>query len=222
MVSIADFTLPAGDFPLGRIFEDQSEATLELDRVVPSGDTVMPYFWVQDPAGDLESVRVLFNSLPELRSAELLVDMGAKGLFRAEWEPEYLGIMEAIAAADVTVLAASGSTDGWHFEIRATTVEQLSRFQHRCSELDIDVALARLSQLSETGSDTGYDLTPEQHEALVLAYEEGYYDDPRAIDQTALASQLGISRQAFASRLRRGYRSLIRSTLLSGRDGDRL
>ncbi|WP_262179815.1 helix-turn-helix domain-containing protein [Haloarcula laminariae] len=220
MVSIADFTLPAADFPLGKIFEDRPEATLELDRVVPSGDTVMPYFWVQDPGRDLEGVRALFDGLPELRSADLLVDTGEKGLFRAEWEPEYLGIMEAIAAAGVTVLAASGSADGWNFEIRATTVEQLSQFQQRCSELDVDVTLARLSQLSEMAPDTGYDLTPEQHEALLLAYESGYYDDPRAVDQTALASELGITRQAFASRLRRGYRSLIGSTLLSGRDGN--
>lgn len=220
MVSIADFTLPAADFPLGKLFEDRPEATLELDRVVPSGDTVMPYFWVQDPARDLDGVRALFNNLPELRSADLLVDTGERGLFRAEWVPEYMGIMEAIAAADVTVIAASGSADGWHFEIRATRVEQFSLFQQRCSELDVDVTLVRISQLSEMSPDTGYDLTPEQHEALVLAYEEGYYDDPRAVDQTALASKLGITRQAFASRLRRGYRSLIRSTLLADRDGN--
>ena len=84
MTSIAEFTLPAADFPLGRAFEDRPEVTLELDRVVPSGDTVMPYFWVRDPNCDLDGVPAVFESLPELRSVVLIEGLGDRGLFRAE------------------------------------------------------------------------------------------------------------------------------------------
>jgi predicted DNA binding protein len=140
--------------------------------------------------------------------------MGEKGLFQAEWEPAYMGIMAAIAAAGVTVLSATGSNDGWLFEIRATDDEQLSTFQQYCTDEDIDVTLARLSRLSDTTVDESYSLTPEQNEALLLAYTNGYYDDSRAIDQAALAAELGITRQALAARLRRGYRSLIENTIV--------
>ncbi|WP_254279682.1 bacterio-opsin activator domain-containing protein [Haloarcula marina] len=213
MPSIADFTLPATEFPLGRVFEDRPDATFELDRVVPSGDTVMPYFWVSDAGADMAAITALLTELPELRSAELLVDTGTKGLFRAEWEPEFMGIMAAIAATGVTVLTASGSADGWRFEIRATELGQLSTFQRHCADSGVNVTLVRISQLTEAGSDAAYDLTPEQREALLLAFERGYYDDKRGVDQTELAAELGISRQAFASRLRRGYRALIGSTV---------
>lgn len=216
MVSIAEFQLPAAEFPLGRIFEDRPEATLELDRIVPSSDTVMPFFWVYDPQDDMAWVRDFFADLPELRGADLLVDRGEQGLFHAVWQPEYLGIMEAIGATDVTVIAASGSPDGWTFEMRAMDSAAFSAFQERCGELDFDVTLNRLTHVTEMTPVSEYELTPEQHEALVLAYDRGYYDHPRPVDQTQLAAELDISRQAFSSRLRRGYRSLIKTTLVSG------
>lgn len=220
MTSIAEFTLPATNFPLGQVFAERPEVTLELDRVVPSSDTVMPYFWVQDPDPDLEGIRKIFNDLPELRSAVLMEDLGDRGLFRAEWKPEYMGIMGAIEVTGVTVLSATGSKEGWLFELRATKTEQFSDFQQYCKDNDIDVTLTRLSRLSEMTTGTEYNLTPAQHEALVIAYNEGYYSDPRETDHETLASQLGITRQALSARIRRGYRNLIGSTIIHGQQDD--
>lgn len=216
MSSLAEFTLPASAFPLGRIFETKPDVRLELDRVVPSGDTVMPYFWVFDADGEFAAIQAVFSALPELRSAECLADMGDRGLFRAEWEPTAMGIMDAIAVSGVTVLAASGSRDGWWFEVRAMEGDQLSAFQDRCDDLGVEVSLSRLRRLSDLTPADDYHLTDQQREALTLAYEKGYYDDPRAVDQSALADQLGISRQAVASRLRRGYKTLLEQTICAG------
>lgn len=184
---------------------------------------MLPYFWVhaRGPEGDLEDVRRTFDSLPELRSIVLMEDLGDKGLFRAEWEPEYLGIMSAIPATGVTVVSASGSSEGWTFELRAERTEQFSDFRRYCTDHEIDVTLKRLRRLSEMPNGAEYDLTPDQREALVLAYEEGYYDDPSSTDQKALAARLGITRQAFSSRLRRGYRNLIGSTIVHDEGDDR-
>lgn len=156
MTSIAEFTLPPTDFPLGRVFEDKPEATLELDRVVPSGDTVLPYFWVhvQDSDCDLNDIRKIFDDLPELRSAVLMEDLGSKGLFRAEWKAEHLGIMSAIPATGVTVLSATGSNERWIFELRASKVQQFSDFQQYCKDHDINVTLKRFSRLSEMTTGT--------------------------------------------------------------------
>lgn len=216
MTSIAEFTLPPSGFPLGRVFEDRPEATLDLDRVVPSGDTVMPYFWVQTSDGGLAAIRELFDGLPELRSAVLMEDLGDKGLFRAEWEPEYLGIMSAIERSGVTVLSATGSNDGWTFELRAGEGEQFSTFRRYCEDQGIPVTLTSLSRIT-TAERTEHGLTAEQHEALTLAYSEGYYDDSRRTDLEELATHLSITRQALAARLRRGYRNLIASTIIDDR-----
>lgn len=216
VTAIAEFTLPPAGFPLGKVFEERSAVTLQLDRVVPSGDTVMPYFWVHDPDGDLAAVRDVFDALPELRSADLMEDLGDRGLYRAVWEPEYMGIMAGIAESGVTVVSATGGADGWAFELRADDPDTFARFQALCDEAGIDVTLARLHRLSETTPGAEYGLTPKQREALVLAHEAGYYEEPRGADLEALADRLGISRPAFAARLRWGYRNLIGSTLVPG------
>jgi len=217
MTRLAEFTLAAGDFPLGHLFERWPEATLELDRVVPSGDTVWPYFWVRDPNADMPGVLATFEEVTELRSIRLMDDLGERALFRAEWEPAYVDIMGAIAEAGVTVVAARGSADGWVFELRATGGDQLRVFREYCARHDIDVELTRLSRV--TGPDDA-SLTPAQREALTAAYEGEYYDEPRGTDQTDLAEDLGVSRQALAGRLRRGHRRLIEATLLDDESDD--
>lgn len=212
MTSIAEFTLPPADFPLGRVFDTRPEARFELDRVVPSGDTAMPYFWVY--GSDMPGVLAILDDLPELRAVVLMDDLGDRGLFRAEWHPDHLGIMRAIAESGVTVVSAAGSASGWTFQLRAGTPAALSAFTEYCGTHDLDVTLTRLSRLAESTPDTGaYGLTPEQREALLMAYEAGYYDDPRGVHLDELADRLDITRQAFAARLRRGYRNVIEATL---------
>ncbi|MFC6826558.1 helix-turn-helix domain-containing protein [Halopelagius fulvigenes] len=214
MTSIADFLMPAAAFPLGRVFEERPEVRLELDRVVPNTDTVMPFFWVHDPEGEMEEILEVFDSLGELRSVVLMEDLGDRGLFRAEWDPDYMGIMGAIAATDVTVVSASGSESGWTFELRARSSESFSEFQRHCDDHGIPVSLTRLSRLTETTTGSGYDLTEEQYEALVLAFERGYYDEPRRTNLEELAAELGISRPSLSARLKRGYRNLLAATIV--------
>lgn len=218
MASIAEFTLSSADFPLGEVFEEYPDVRFELDRVVPTADTVMPYFWVLGQPGDMPGVLADLEDLEELRSVVLMEDLGDEGLFRAEWEPEYLGIMSAIEATGVTVLTASGSADGWVFQLRAGSSETFSEFTAFCDEHGIDVSLTRLSRLSEMTGGVEYGLTGDQREALVLAYEEGYYDEPRATDLETLAGEIGISRPAFSARLRRGYRNFVENALLEAPD----
>jgi len=123
--------------------------------------------------------------------------------------------MRAIEEAGVTVVSATGSNDGWTFELRADAPERLSAFQAHCEEHDIDVSLARLRQLSETGRGDAYGVTDEQSEALLLAYERGYYRTPKAVSLAELADEVDITGQPFGSRLRRGTHRLIENTLAS-------
>lgn len=217
MPSIAEFVLPTDEFPLGRVFETYPEATLELDRVVPFEDTVMPFFWVRAPDGDVDGVRDVLAGLSELRSVTLLDVVEDRGLFQAEWVPEYMGIMRAIGETGVTVVSASGSDEGWMFEIRASSAEGLASFQQYCAEHDIGVVLRRLHRLSETAgagkSLTAYGVTDAQREALVLAYERGYYESPSRVSLAELGEELGITGQSVGSRLRRGTAELVANTL---------
>lgn len=214
MTAIAEFTLPPTAFPLGRVFEEYPTVRLELDCVVPTRDTMLPYFWVISSDGRLAEILALFESFTEIRSVTLLEALDGKGLFEIDWHPGHLGLLDALARSDVTVLSAKGSAHGWLFELRSANRSEFATFQQHCRQLGISVSLAHVSELSELRAGTVHCLTDEQREALELAYSEGYYDDPRGTTLEALADQLGISRQALSARLRRGYRALIEQGVL--------
>lgn len=217
MATIAEFTILSEDFPLGRMFEDVPEATIELERVVPTARTLLPYFWIWDD--DVRKVQSDVRSYPGIDSISLVEAVEGGGLFRAEWDAETEGVLTAIADLGVTLLKATGTREKWTFQLRAEEVDQLSRFQEYCRVHGVDATLTRLNSLSAMRDDD-YDLTPEQREALVLAFEEGYYDQPRETDLESLATELGITRPSLSSRLNRGYRNLIRNALIDGERPD--
>lgn len=212
MATIAEFAVEAKDFPLGRIFENAPEVRIELDRIVPTQQDVLPYFWVWDH--DMEAIRETIEPYPGTKSVTLVDEFDGGGLFCAEWDAEIEGVLTALVESNVTLLKATGTRERWVFEVRAEELEQLSEFQRYCRERGIDISLTRLHSLSAMKTNDEYDLTPEQHEALVLAFKRGYYNQPRETTLEELAAELGITRPSLSSRLNRGYRNLVGSTLI--------
>lgn len=214
MATVAEFTVGGADFPLGRIFDELPEVTVELDRLVPTNKAILPYFWVW--GADMDSVVDVLTGQPEIRAATLVDEVEGGGLFRAEWDEETEGILTAIANSEVVLTRGDGTGErgNWVFEFRVEALEHLSEFQHYCREHEIDVTPNRVYSLAEMRGGGEYNLTPEQHETLVLAFNEGYYNDPRETNLEALADILDITRPSVSSRLQRGYRNLIGSTLI--------
>ncbi|WP_158058712.1 helix-turn-helix domain-containing protein [Halorussus halophilus] len=219
MATIAEFTIPADDFPLGRIFDGIPEATVELERVVPTNKYILPYFWVRNH--DPDYIGSVLTDEPDFETVTLVDSLDEEGLFRAQWNHDVDGILTAVIDNNLTILSALGTKDHWTFEFRAEDTDQIARFQQFCNDHDIDARLTRLKSLAEMQTGDQYGLTPNQREALLLAFTEGYYDDPRETDLQTLADELGISRPAFANRLRRGTRNIFKSTIAhhSSREG---
>lgn len=211
MASIAEFRVAADAFPLGRVFDYLPDARIELERVVPTNEGTFPYFWVR--GGDAETVSDVIEDDSALRSVTVVDDLDHHALFRAQWDEDEVGVVTAIRDVGVTLLSGVGTVEEWSFEIRAENADQLSAFQAYCRDNDVPMTLRRLHTLAEMQTGRTYDLSPEQHEALLLAFDEGYYDESRETTLEELAGRLGISRTAFSNRLRRGYRNLIGSTI---------
>lgn len=214
MVTIAEFTIGGDDFPLGLIFEELPAVTVELDRLVPTNKAILPYFWVW--GGDMEHVEDVIANQPEILSVTLVDTVSDGGLFRAEWDEQTEGVLTAIAEFDVALTKGTGTGErgNWVFEFRVESLDNLSGFQQYCREHSIDATLNRLFTLAEMQTGGEYNLTPEQHETLILAFNEGYYADPTETSLEKLADELGITRPSVSSRLQRGYRNLIGSTLI--------
>ena len=212
MATIAEFTLPGADFPLGRIFDNLPAATVELERVVPTNKGLLPYFWISDAPND--DIHNALTAEPAFDSVTRIDTIDNQSLYRAQWNPAVEGVLTAVIDNDLTLLSAVGTHDNWTFEFRAEDHTQISGFQQYCADHDIGTRLTRLKSLAEMQAGDEYGLTANQYEALLLAFNEGYYDDLRDTDLETLAAKLGISRPSFADRLRRGYRNLLKSTIV--------
>ncbi|KTG08497.1 bacterio-opsin activator [Haloprofundus marisrubri] len=217
MATEATFTVPPNEFPLGSIFASVPGVTVELERIVPRKGVIIPYFWVRGV--DIDNVEAAFSTHPGVKAIQSIDSVDDEYLLRVEWDPEYEGILSTLGETEVPLITAIGTNDQWTFEVRADQRSDIAAFQQRCRERDIPVTLAALHALTPVETTTEAALTDSQLEALVLAYERGYFNSPRDVTMAELGDELGISQQAVASRLRRGIRQILGQTLTT-LDGD--
>ncbi len=212
MATVLEFTSPADEFPLGTVFENLPGVTVELERLIPHGDLIVPYFWVRGAAaGDVEAA---FQAHVGVADVELVDHVDGEYLMRAEWDSEYYGVLSALARANVVVLSGIGTKEGWQFEVRGEDHKSVSEFRAGCQEHGIPIEITAVHALLPLQGD-GYELTTKQREALVSAHERGYFDSPRSTSLDEVAEAIGITQQSLSSRLRRGHRRLIDATLIT-------
>lgn len=209
----ASFTVEHADFPLSAVFEQLTDVTIELDRIVPTGQAVIPYFWIS--ADDTDKLTTDLSEDLGIDQVKVIDQVEKQMFVRIDWDLTYESILTAIVNTGITLLSGIGKEKQWTFEIRASEQQDLSEFQTYCHDHDIPIELTELHAVSSLKSDREYELTDGQRKALVLAYSSGYYDSPRDATQTDLAEELGITRQAVSSRLQRGTRRLVASTLIT-------
>jgi predicted DNA binding protein len=99
--------------------------------------------------------------------------------------------------------------------VRGESRADIGNFRTYCQDNDIPIEITAVHALVAVQGE-GYELTDTQREALVLAYERGYFDSPRRASLADVADELGISQQSLSSRLRRGHKRLVGATLTDG------
>jgi predicted DNA binding protein len=207
----ATFTATDGEFPLAAVFLEFPAAEIELDRVVPTDEFIIPYFWVRDV--ETETISMENVTHPGIHEIRVVDNVKEEAFIRIDWDLAYESVLTAIAETKVDLISAIGSENQWSFEFRADSQQDLGDFQSYCRNHDIPLELTKLHELSPLEPGQEYDLTDAQREAMTIAYTLGYYDSPREATRQDVANELGISPQAVGSRLRRGTRRLISSTL---------
>lgn len=219
MATLVEFSVAADDFPFGALFAAVPGASVELERIVPTTESLFPYVWIR--GGERAAIESALESAAAVTAFTLIDDLGDRGLlYRATWSPTVDGIIDTIVASNVTLLSAIGKRDRWRFRLRADDHGSIGAFQDRCREKGIRIDVSRLQPLGTIDRDD--EITAAQLEALELAYERGYFDDPRRATLDELATELGITRQSLAGRLRRGHRNVLAGLFgLEGENGGR-
>lgn len=211
MTVIADITVPADAFPLGRVLEDLPAVEIELERIVPLREAIIPLFWISgaDPA----VIETTLRDHAETESVEQLTAAEDRTLFEVHWGPEINGVIQALIDTRAKILEATGTANTWDFRLRFSSHEDLSAFNVALTESDVPVTLRHI--YNPTLPDEGDALSPQQRDALLTAYRQGYFEVPRRTTLTELADTVEISDSALSQRLRRATRALVEDTLLT-------
>lgn len=216
---IAVFSVPAEEFVLGQALRADPEMTVELERVIPSGQEMLPFFWAyNEEFGAFEAAVEEKLAIEQLTALER---EGSVGLYHAEWTDQISGLLRIVVETKATVIEARGTAEEWTFGLRFPDRESLRTFQRACDDHGVGIALQRLHRLTPMeeaelgGQVTDYGLTRKQRETLVVAFREGYFDDPRGISLEELSETFGVSARAVSQRLRRGVSNLVGNTVAS-------
>jgi len=193
MSTVMKFISPVDEFPLGSVFEDLPGVEVELERLIPHETLIIPYFWVRGV--ETEDIETSFEPHTGVTNIRLVDSVEDEYLMRAEWKPEYFGILSALAKANVVVLTGIGKKDGWRFEVRGENQEAIAEFREYCQENDIPMEITAVHAMLPIQGE-GYELIETQREALVLAYERGYFDTPRESSLEEIADGFGITQQS--------------------------
>lgn len=217
MSIVAEFTIPADAVPGGSTLETMPDAEIELERIVPSNTSVLPYFWLYGV--DANTFLANMEEEPGIENIKLLLERERSALFEAEWHPDE-NIIDGIKRLQATIMEAIGTSEGWDFQIRADNRRRLVEFQQIFGDQGIPVELNRIFNLAEI-VETTRPLTVNQRETLRAAFDAGYFDEPRQVTQQDLAEEFGISARAISKRLLRGTRNLIAATLVEPSKSDK-
>ncbi|MFB6163941.1 MAG: bacterio-opsin activator domain-containing protein [Haloarculaceae archaeon] len=215
MSIFGEFAVPPEAFVLTATLEAVPDLEIEIERLVAAGGVLTPTFWVDGDADAFEAAAGDDDSISELTRID---EFEAATLFRATWARNNETLVFAYTKLGAAILEATGNREGWNLRMRFEDHDRLREFQSYCRERDIGYRLQRLYEISHPRRGVQYGLTPKQHEALVTAWERGYWKSPRQTDLDAVADELGITQQSLSDRLRRAHYTLIENTLIVASD----
>jgi predicted DNA binding protein len=232
MTVSAMMTLPATDFALGEVLSETG-VRIELPQFVQITDSLVPYLWVNASDHDQETFIERVEGDHRVERLQVVDDLSEKTLYRIEWVHGIDDLLDLLIEHEVWVEQANTlsseeqiderapteadigtGADVWRFQLRAPERKSLAAFYEACSEQGMELGIQQI--VSSPGQSEGgqWNLTTKQREALMSAYDGGYFAVPRTISLTNLADDVGISHQAFSRRLMRGLDSVLTHTLV--------
>ncbi|WP_254863454.1 bacterio-opsin activator domain-containing protein [Halovivax gelatinilyticus] len=212
MSVFGEFHVPSAAFALHETLTAVPEMAIEIERVVVTDEVLTPYFWVSGVRPSQFEAAAADD--PTIRDVDKLDEFSESALYRAVWTNEVQSVLYIYTQIDAVILEANGTDERWELRIRFDAREELGQFQEYCQENRIAFNLQQLSELSQPKTGGQYGLTPKQQEALVTAWECGYFDTPRGNSLESIADRLDITQQSLGKRIQRGHRSLIENTLI--------
>lgn len=211
---ITDVRVPAEQFPLGRVLQGYPDVSIELERIVPTHDGIVPLFWVD--RGNERAVSATLRADPLVEDIAELTRTQDRVLYSVTWSPDVDALVRPLVEFNVDILSARSEDSAWTFRLQFRNRTALKQFRRACRDDGIDLQLVELFNPlmpQEKGP-----LTAREKDILATAYENGYWDIPRKTSQRELATLIGVDDALLSRELRDGVKATV-GALLFGPGG---
>ena len=175
------------------------------------GSTVFPFLIEYRDRDRLEE---MLDADPTVQSYELVDWTDQTGIYYIEHTPETKLISSVVTDVNGFLVHTETKGNGWLVRLLLPDREALNTIWEYADENDISLDIIEIYGNTDTGGESSYGLTDEQLTALITAYENGYFGEPRDISLNEVADEIGLSSTAMSGRLRRGMRNLIAATII--------
>ncbi|MFC4357239.1 helix-turn-helix domain-containing protein [Halobium salinum] len=205
MPVVTDISLSGDSFPLGHLLELDDSFTVEFERLVPTGNAVLPFFWV--PAGSVDAAVEALDDRSLVASVEVLTEVENRALLQVEWTDAVNGVVDALLETDGAIVSGKAVRGSWKFRLRFPDHYQLRQFTALCTESDVAFDVEGVYNPHPPGDESR--LTSVQWDTLMAAHEKGYFEVPRRATLSDLAAEFDVSEQAISQRLRRAMNVVV-------------
>ena len=167
-----------------------------------------------DPDVGWETVERALEEDESVRDARVMSDSGRMRIYRIDFDQSAIEDFPTRATdMGIHLLELWNDDDVWAARLRAVDQAYLSEFGSYCEEVGAELSIRRLyfsdsAEAINTALPVDI-LTEAQWEAMVEAFEAGYFDEPRTASLSEVGDRLGISASAGGRRIRRGTAQLM-------------
>lgn len=218
MATICNLSVPLEEFVLAETFETCPDAIVECEQLVEHPHTtVLALIWVRETSP--AAFEAALDQDATVEAYTQLAGTDTEWFYEMTWTARALLAVWLLITEGALLLTIVGDRTGWHLRVLFPAHDDVRATTDFCATYNFPLTIHDIHHFDTDNTSSGtarFGLTAAQREGLIHAYKRGYFEVPRALDLDTLASELGISHQAFSERLRRAHETLIRETLLVG------
>ncbi|WP_435069116.1 helix-turn-helix domain-containing protein [Haloplanus sp. C73] len=209
LVAVVDLAHP--DLALTPTIRSTDASIQVVSHTATDPETGMFFFLVEaDSFPEFEAALEADHTVSE---SMLVAEASTTRIYRLGHTPGTKLVSPPVTEMGGLMLEAESTSDGWSVRMQLPDRETLGALWEHCENEGIQFELGHIYSLDDFSLD-GVGLTDAQHDALIMAYEAGYFEEPRGTSLEELADELDISPTAVGGRIRRGTARLIERTLL--------
>lgn len=202
MAVTAEFRLYSEQHPLVSIAQTVPECTITVEHE-DQADAGPIIFVLRVVCKSFEVFETALEDEAAVAEYTLISDEESVRIYHTVFEDLYPEKIDELVFNKTLVERWWITAKGEHLKQQFANRSELVAYRDSCRKMGIDFQLHRLYE-SDSDDYRIPGVSEKQHEALRVAYEEGYFDVPRRASLRDVANVLDISRSALAERLHRG------------------